>query len=199
MTICTHNRSHYFGEIIDGTMNLSRVGVIADILWYQIPYHFHHVQLGEFVVMPNHIHGIIIIQTDNTSQGKISPVETLPATSAPPEQIEEISCGKIISPVETLHATSLPPEQTGETSAKNEQMAQISPRSHSLSAIIRSYKSAVTKHAHRLGFDFQWQTRFYDHIIRNQESFSTIASYIANNPAQWQEDKFFSPLVDNHQ
>lgn len=112
MTICTHNRSHYFGEIIDGTMNLSRVGVIADILWYQIPYHFHHVQLGEFVVMPNHIHGIIIIQTDNTSQGKISPVETLPATSLPWEQIEEISRGKIISPVETLHATSLPWEQT---------------------------------------------------------------------------------------
>lgn len=108
MTICTHNRSHYFGEIIDGTMNLSRVGVIADILWYQIPYHFHHVQLGEFVVMPSHIHGIIIIQTDNTSQGKISPVETLPATSAPPEQTEKISRGKIISSVETLPATSPP-------------------------------------------------------------------------------------------
>jgi hypothetical protein len=51
---------------------------------------------------------------------------------------------------------------------KNEFMSNISPKSNSISAIVRSYKSAVTKHAHRLGFDFAWQNRFYDHIIRSR-------------------------------
>ncbi|HMX81831.1 MAG TPA: hypothetical protein PKN57_01800 [Saprospiraceae bacterium] len=55
-----------------------------------------------------------------------------------------------------------------------------------------SYKSAVTKHAHRLGFEFEWQTRFYDHIIRNDESFQKISNYINNNTANWQEDKFIN-------
>jgi len=85
--------------------------------------------------------------------------------------------------VETLHATSL--------RHKNEQMAKISPKSGSVSTIIRSYKSAVTKHAHRLGFEFAWQTRFYDHIIRNEASFQTINTYIINNPVNWQEDKLY--------
>jgi hypothetical protein len=75
---------------------------------------------------------------------------------------------------------------------KNEFMSNISPKSNSISTIVRSYKSAVTKHAHRLGFDFAWQTRFHDHIIRNGESFEKISNYIINNPVNWQEDKFFN-------
>jgi len=62
---------------------------------------------------------------------------------------------------------------------------------NSVSSIIGSYKSAVTKHAHRLGFEFAWQTRFHDHIIRDEKSFNTISNYIINNPVNWQEDKFF--------
>jgi len=70
-------------------------------------------------------------------------------------------------------------------------MANISPKTGSVSSIIRSYKSAVTRHAHRLGFAFDWQTWFHDHIIRNEESFQKISNYIINNPANWQEDTFF--------
>ncbi|MDI3521737.1 MAG: hypothetical protein PWR04_1725, partial [Anaerophaga sp.] len=61
---------------------------------------------------------------------------------------------------------------------------------NSISSIVGSYKSAVSKHAHRLGFQFQWQTRFYDNIIRDDKSFQKITSYITNNPKNWQEDKF---------
>ena len=63
---------------------------------------------------------------------------------------------------------------------------------NSVSSIIGSYKSAVTKHANRLGFEFHWQTRFHDHIIRDDKSFQKITDYITNNPANWQEDKFFN-------
>lgn len=70
-------------------------------------------------------------------------------------------------------------------------MTKISPKTGSVSTIIRSYKSAVTKYAHRLGFEFEWQTRFYDHIIRDGKSYQNISDYIINNPARWQDDKFY--------
>ena len=61
ITICTANRTHFFGEIVNQKMVLSNTGVIADILWHHIPNHAPNVSLGEFVVMPNHIHGILIL------------------------------------------------------------------------------------------------------------------------------------------
>jgi REP element-mobilizing transposase RayT len=61
ITICTKNRDHYFGKVIQGKMQLSHIGVIADILWQEIKHHARHVELDAFVVMPNHIHGILII------------------------------------------------------------------------------------------------------------------------------------------
>jgi hypothetical protein len=70
-------------------------------------------------------------------------------------------------------------------------MSSISPKAHSVSTIIRSYKSAVSKHAKRLGFEFAWQARFHDHIIRNEKSFDTISKYIINNSVKWEDDRFF--------
>ena len=74
VTICTKNRDHYFGEITNGEMNLSGIGIIADIMWYEIKNHAKNVELDAFVVMPNHIHGIIIINnsTNTTSITKKS-------------------------------------------------------------------------------------------------------------------------------
>ncbi|MCD6180749.1 MAG: hypothetical protein J7K89_00005, partial [Candidatus Cloacimonetes bacterium] len=62
---------------------------------------------------------------------------------------------------------------------------------NSVSSIIGAYKSAVTKHARRLGYDFAWQSRFYDHIIRNEKSYNNILHYIINNPGKWTDDKFY--------
>ncbi|MFN8361370.1 MAG: transposase [Candidatus Kapaibacterium sp.] len=165
ITICTKDKVHLFGEIENGAMVLSKVGIIADILWYEIKYHTRNVEVGEFVVMPNHIHGIVLLKSN--------------------EQNTINNPGRI-TPVETLHATSLqhPP-------IINRKMASISPKSNTISTIIRSYKSAVTRHARRLGYEMEWQTRFYDHIIRNPASFVKIANYIVNNPANWKEDKFY--------
>jgi REP element-mobilizing transposase RayT len=160
ITICTHNRVHYFGEIENGKMILSNVGVLADVFWYELKNRISNIELGEFVVMPNHIHGILILN---------NPVETLHATSLTDTTPE--------NDMETLRATSL-------------QMSKISPKSNSISTIIRSYKSAVTKHANRLGLDFGWQSRFYDHIIRDEKSFGNISNYITNNPLNWNKDKF---------
>lgn len=149
ITICTKNRKFYFGDIADGKMHLSNVGVIADILWHEIPNHAKNITLGEFQVMPNHIHGIIIL--DGNENGDENNNET--------------------------------PQTPGQKRFRN-------PGKNSVSTIIGSYKSAVTKHAHRLGYEFQWQSRMWDNIIFNQESFDRITEYIKTNVGKWEEDKF---------
>jgi len=70
-------------------------------------------------------------------------------------------------------------------------MASISPKKGTLSTIIRSYKSVVTKNARYIHADFAWQSRFHDHIIRDDKSFHNIATYIRNNPINWQKDEIF--------
>ena len=113
-------------------------------------------QLDEYVVMPNHVHGILILN------------------------------GNRIGTVGTTHALSLPPIPDAHAQSRFQNQGK-----NTLSSIIGSYKSAVSKHAHRLGFDFAWQSRFHDHIIRNEEEYQRIANYIRVNPANWKEDKFF--------
>jgi REP element-mobilizing transposase RayT len=68
LTLCTHNRETYFGNIEDGNMLLSEMGQIAQKHWNEIPEHFPFVILDEFIVMPNHVHGIIIIDKPDGNQ-----------------------------------------------------------------------------------------------------------------------------------
>ena len=69
-------------------------------------------------------------------------------------------------------------------------MSQLSPKSGTLSVIVRSYKSSVTRWCRQNGNDiFQWQSRFYENIIRDEQSLNNIRRYIINNPAKWSEDR----------
>ena len=61
ITVCTHQRAHLFGEIIDGRMLLNEAGLIAQNCWHAIPEHFPLVYLDECVIMPNHMHGVVVI------------------------------------------------------------------------------------------------------------------------------------------
>ena len=161
ITICTGNREHFFGKIKDRVMYFSPVGAIADILWYDLKNRVKGIDLGQYVIMPNHMHGIIIIENDREL------------------------------PVGALHATPLPViPQTPPIIPQS--MASISPKSGELGTIIRSYKSAVTKHAHRLGFNFSWQRNYYEHIIRNDNSYRRISNYIHENPIKWGDDRFYN-------
>jgi len=155
VTICTGDRKHFFGNVVNGEIKLSHVGIIADILWHEIKNHAKNIELGEYVVMPNHVHGILVLN------------------------------GNAVS-VETTHALSLP--SIHQTPAQSRFQNQ---GKNTLSSIIGSYKSAVTRHAHRLGYEFEWQARFHDHIIRNEGEYQRIAEYIKANPAKWNEDKFY--------
>jgi len=69
ITICTYKKNEYFGEIINGKINLSEIGEIAQTCWKEISIHFPFVELDEFVIMPNHLHGIIIICKNQRRDG----------------------------------------------------------------------------------------------------------------------------------
>jgi putative transposase len=180
ITICTRNREHYFGEIVNGEMQLSHVGMLADVMWHEIKNHAQHIELGEFVVMPNHIHGILILHGNendnvNTPASKTAPVETRHALSLQIPQIPQ-------SPqqIQSTESPQTPGQKRFQNQGKN-----------TVSSIIGSYKSAVTKHAHRLGYEFGWQSRMWDNIIFTAESFVRISEYIQSNPRNWKDDKFY--------
>jgi len=67
ITICTKNRECVFGNTSNGKMILSDIVKTADNCWCEIPRHFPFVKLDEYVVMPNHVHGIIIIENNNNT------------------------------------------------------------------------------------------------------------------------------------
>lgn len=189
ITICTKNRDHFFGEIKNGKMQLSNIGLLADVFWHEIKNHAKNIELGEFVVMPNHLHGILILHPDDNFDDE----------NIRDQSDDEIMDGAIsngpISEVQTRHALSLA-ESESKSESKSESQKSIgqkrfqNPGKNSISSIIGGYKSAVTKHAHRLGYQFEWQTRFHDHIIKDEKSFQNISHYIINNPKKWDEDKF---------
>jgi len=85
VTICVANRAHDFGAITNGEMNLSPLGQSALDCWNEIPAHFPFVELGEFVVMPNHVHGIVVINKMQIVQTQdiAHPVQTQDIASLP--------------------------------------------------------------------------------------------------------------------
>lgn len=85
ITICTNNRECYFGNIENGDMKLSQHGDIANEMWYEITKHSKHIELGEFVVMPNHVHGILIKSHENKIGLPTSKLNNAPMTNTTPE------------------------------------------------------------------------------------------------------------------
>jgi REP element-mobilizing transposase RayT len=109
--------------------------------------------------MPNHVHGIVIIRNNNDGNG----------------------CGRRDVAMQRLYRYD----------GKHPAMSKISPESKSLSVIIRSFKSIVSKTVNQKfpNIQFQWQSRFYDHIIRNEKSLKAIRIYIKTNSSNWKQDR----------
>lgn len=144
-------------------MQLSEIGKLAEEFWLEIPNQFSFIELGNFIVMPNHVHGILIINNF---------VETRFIASNPVEIQEETK-------------QSIQVKQGGITGYKN-------PMFHdNISRIIRWYKGRCSFEIRKLNLHFEWQSRFYDHIIQNSNSFEIIQNYIQDNPSNWEKDKFY--------
>ena len=91
VSICTQNRQCLFGQIFDGIMRLNDAGGIAQQCWNEIPIHFPHLELDEFVIMPNHVHGIVVITDSAVGAKNFSPLQ--PPLQPPPQRTTQQPCG----------------------------------------------------------------------------------------------------------
>lgn len=171
ITICTQDRACLFGEIMDGAMQLNDVGRIIWQEWLNtaVVRSYARVAEEEFVVMPNHIHGIIWIIDEVGARRRRAPTtEHLPI-------LNDTDNGWIRQhPDPTL-------ERFGQ------------PVAGSIPTIIRAFKSITTKRINRLWdkpSPFLWQRNYYEHIVRNAESLDRIRQYILDNPVLWTQDRF---------
>jgi REP element-mobilizing transposase RayT len=215
ITICTKNKQIFFGSVSDNAMQLSKIGKIAEQCWQEIPDHFPFVELDAFVVMPNHVHGIIIInkpgdrlnvETQNLASGKRdvgNNVETQNLASGKRDvgnnaETQNLASGKrdVGNNAETQNLASDKRDVGNNLETQNLASLQQQPRnkfgpqSQNLASIVRGNKTGVTKNARLINADFSWQERYYDHIIRNKKSWLKIAEYIRNNPLNWREDRY---------
>lgn len=162
VTIGVHGWECLLGEVVDGEMRLSEWGQVVSHYWKRIPDHVTQVELDEWVVMPNHMHGIIVI----AGRGEASPASA--------SSTDNLTPGGTLLP-DRGAARDASPLQSG-----------------SLGAIVGNFKSVTTRRINRLrgmpGTPF-WQRNYWEHIIRNDASLNRIRAYMQNNPARWGEDR----------
>jgi REP element-mobilizing transposase RayT len=178
ITICTHDRVCLFGEIRNNAMALNRFGELAVDEWVRTGRMRPNVRVAEFVVMPNHIHGILVITDDG--RGTLQ--------RAPTGNDDNVSTLQRAPTGNDDNVSTLQRAPTGNI----EQFGK--PVSNSIPTIVRGFKSATTKQINLLRNTpgmLVWQRNYYEHVIRNDDSYYSIAEYIRANPARWPEDKMF--------
>lgn len=162
ITICCQDKECRFGIIENGEMILNEFGMIAYDEWIKLSERFSNFELDVFQIMPNHMHGIIVLNVGATARAGASPAPT-------------ISGDLVItnSPIATVVDT------------------------HTVGDIVGAYKSLVANGCLRIckmknkTMGKIWQRNYYEHIIKDEQSYQTISNYIINNPSKWNDDKFY--------
>lgn len=202
ITICTYNRNCIFGEIRDGQMHLNEIGRIVETEWLKTSEIRDNVELDAFVVMPNHLHGTIIITgkagTDDAIGANDSPNSvdmTVGADRRPPDDDIGLHVGGRAPDrgiKSNVGADRRPPDDDIGLHVGAHGRAPLRRQPKSIGSIIAGFKSTVTKQINTIrntpGAPV-WQRNYYEHIIRNEEAFTRIQQYIIENPAQWQYDQ----------
>ena len=143
------------------------MGLVAENCIKEIPKHFSNVSLADFVVMPNHVHMLIKLKY----LGKR-------VDGQKPENCRDVACN-----VSTINT------HTAKTKLSRAFFAGISPKKNTLSVVVRSYKSAVTRLVNPKTTFFGWQERYHEEIIKDAKHFQSAKYYIKNNIKNWQRDK----------
>ena len=183
VTFCTMDRMRYLGEIADGKMNLSEVGKFADEQFRNVTAHYPYAEIPLWVVMPDHIHAIVVIH--NEMDEKSYNINNNSWNNCGVKPVVVVARNDSTK----VELTNNNPKKTDKSAGINEYMSSLSPKKNTLSVVIRGLKSAITKYAHEHSIRFVWQTKYHDRIIRNSAEMNSIAEYIENNVAQWDENK----------
>ena len=158
LTICTQNREHIFGTIENEEMLLNEYGNITRDYWNDIPTHYNNVELDEYIIMPNHLHGIVRFNI--------------------PVGVQFIASDNGI---------------TSSNQIINQPKQGAINRTPTVGNVVRAFKArcthAINKFNETIGVSI-WQRNYYEHIIRNEESYHQISEYINYNPMNWKDDKY---------
>ena len=170
VTICTQDRLSLFGEVQDGEMRLNPAGRMVRGTWDELPSHYPGIILDLSVIMPNHIHGVIVLVGHR--------VETT------------VGAGPCACPVNTETQNDGQPRGVAPTLS----LAAVVHRFKTLTT--RRYVDGVRRYGWPAFRRRLWQRNYYEHIVRNESSLNRIRDYIANNPQHWETDGENPQIVD---
>lgn len=181
VTICTQDRACLFGDVLTGEMRFNEAGRMVIAEWERISERFPNVELDTFVVMPNHIHSIIMI------------TEPVGAGLVPARDGDIAGAGLVPAHDGDIAGAGLVPAHNGATT-ENGATTRVAP---TVGNIVGAFKSITTvryiQGVKQYGWPpFRvrlWQRNYYEHIIRNEESLHRIGEYIAANPLRWHLDR----------
>ena len=183
VTICAHGRECLFGQVLDGEMQLNAYGDIVAQCWDDLPRHYPTVDLDAFVVMPNHVHGIVVL-TDPAPPA--APNAGVVGAGLRPARVGAAGGGADGEVVGEATRAGLRPTPTTQPGAAATATAPP------LSEVVRAFKSFSARRVNELrgaaGAPV-WQRNYYEHIIRNERSLSMVRDYIAGNPTRWDVDQ----------
>lgn len=214
ITICVQDRACLFGEITDGQMICNDAGTMVENEWLKLPERFKNITLHDYIVMPNHFHAILeivgapLVGTQNETFAQNNDAQNdgilnddiqnnvLQNNDVQNETVAPVR----VSLVDTQndHNAQYYDDQN-EMDIQKGQPQGIAPTGKTVGDIIGAFQSIVTVEYIRgvktMGWTpFNgklWQRNYYEHIIRNEQSYLTISNYIINNPAKWEDDKFY--------
>ena len=198
VTICVQHKRCLFGEIINGKMILNKIGEIIKTQWLSLPTRFSNITLDEFIIMPNHIHGIIIIApVPEINVGATLAVarNEIAVAKQTDNNVKQMGYNnkratpviKWAMPVIKRATTRVAP--TDNLKTNNFTIGQIIGAFKSL--CVTNYLKYIKNNLANMPLNRLWQRNYYEHIIRNEIELNNIRQYIKNNPIKWQNDNYY--------
>jgi putative transposase len=203
ITICVQDRKCLFGEIVDGEMILNDAGKMADNEWVKIPERFTNVQLHEYIVMPNHFHAVMeivgatLVVAQNTHTNPVAQnTHTNPV--AQNTHTNPVAQNTHTNPVAQNETVDPDNETVDNEKGQPQGIAPIA-KPKTVGDMVGAFQSIATveyiRGVKQLGWQTfngkLWQRNYYEHIIRDEQSYQRISDYIINNPKNWKDDKFY--------
>lgn len=184
VTFCTAKRICVLAEIVDGQSVPTSAGRIVVNEWEILSRRFPTIELDAMVVMPNHVHAIVVLGPDPERTGAMNRAATGSA----------VELSDLRNRLQHVDARFIAPVQPNDVRS-----GESARRSPILGQVIRHWKGAATYRIRSGGFrKFAWQPNYYDHVIRSESSLQRIREYIEGNPGRWAEDEENPQRILNH-
>lgn len=177
ITLCVNERLCLFGNVEDGEMILNDAGKMVDKTWRELHKYYHGIVTDEHIVMPNHFHGIILLNNDIVG----APLRGRPLKNSAGNQNSSNNQSQKKSYIKQGQAQR--PAPTGRKLSLGEIVGQFE------SFTMNRYILGVQNYQWEPFLKKLWQRNYYEHIVRNETELNKIRKYILNNSANWNNDE----------